>query len=1012
MAEARRLTDLVHGHVGRLTYLPPEDETSQLGSLHTSRVTSEAPQFKVIGSSAELYPPSKSPAPEVSSNLWQERRTQRRWLLQAHPEAFMGNSALQGLLEENMNRFSKVEGEASDRPLLSIGQMTNVSDPWRVTGAPMLAVATGESGELLRLARVDESKWQWGHNKDTVLNLSVIDPDDVDEEVIWSSDGLPISQVKFATSHTRYDVVRWLIVQKQTSTTILQPEYHKVPVSQTSTGDDGFQQRLSRIDPNSVATLSHKKTGGNAQVDVAFNPNSKGQQPQIAIMDECGYWTVWDVIGNKKNNTRLSLQKCGHISEGLLSELPLITEFPAEKHGILFVGTAKVDSFWDDATQDANEANGLAGRSSHLLLWNREKYETIDLESNMALPRLSILAQSKVKPDSILDIRVSPVDQNHIFVLTMRNLYWIDLFAPSRGEDASPKPTILAACPHIIDGEGLRMTTCSASKDRQDAAIVFTFSPSHRQIHTYWFERSKEKGLPEWHRQVLTFPHENAASQGNIQSLEIHPVQLTRKGDSASGLGSKYLDAGVHFYQGSMLTKDLGVRYCICASVKDQDMQITLPTGRVGRSKTDQAHRWRKKRKQFLRQMGDAFVLPDGIADAELDELVRPPFQSKDLGSQDTRASGVLGPIHLKFDFICRALRDHLFAISTQSHDIPSGLLSAIQGHIAEGLAEGSLPLSTWKEISEGVDNQQLENGDDAAQHDMLDLFLEDDGHTVVTQLGRQTSQEWVRSLISLSHLNQTYVDLWLDPLEGRLPEEDERARQGWVADIARDMFLATAGVMVQDVPLLGAAGGDDGEERLQSQATSVRIKSSQSSDPVIPSSPTSTTSNTTSDAAIRRLQLLAPSLRLDKMASAKQSTVLSYWPTERGVSTENYVSSVAVASDRKFDEARQRLRKIENKRKAQAEKYKLPPFMRQGSESRRATQGSSQVRSQRDEVTELPALPAPPPAQFMSSQQRVPESSQSQGLFGPSFAMSQPVSGVFGDRKKVKKGKRKSGFR
>ena len=70
----------------------------------------------------------------------------------------MGNSALQELLEENMNRYSKVEGEAVDRPLLSIGQMTNVADSSRVKGALMLAAVTGESGELLRLARIDESK--------------------------------------------------------------------------------------------------------------------------------------------------------------------------------------------------------------------------------------------------------------------------------------------------------------------------------------------------------------------------------------------------------------------------------------------------------------------------------------------------------------------------------------------------------------------------------------------------------------------------------------------------------------------------------------------------------------------------------------------------------------------------------------------------------------------------------------------------------------------------------------
>jgi hypothetical protein len=39
--------------------------------------------------------------------------------------------------------------------------------------------------------------------------------------------------------------------------------------------------------------------------------------------------------------------------------------------------------------------------------------------------------------------------------------------------------------------------------------------------------------------------------------------------------------------------------------------------------------------------------------------------------------------------------------------------------------------------------------------------------------------------------------------------------------------------------------------------------------------------------------------------------------------------------------------------------------------------------------------------------------SSQSQGGFGPTVTMSQPIAGAFGDRKKAKKtAKKKSGFR
>ncbi|KAF9771945.1 hypothetical protein IL306_010414 [Fusarium sp. DS 682] len=935
----------------------------------------------------------------------------------------MGNSALSELLEESMNRYSKIEGEVSDQPLLAIGQMTNVSDHWRIAGSPMLAAATGESGELLRLARIDQSKWKWGHDKHATLQPSVIDPDDPDEETIWASDGLPISQVKFATSLTRYDAIRWLIVQKQTSTTILHPEYHKVPVAQSSASDlNVHQSRLSRIDPNPILTISHKETGGNAQEDVTFNPNSKSLSPQIAIVDECGYWSIWDILGTKLN-TRLFPNTCGHISDGLLNEFPSTTEHPAEKHGVLFVGKAKVDSFWEDGSQNVDDSGGLAQRSSHLLIWNREKYEVIDLTTHIALPQLSLLARPKSKPDAILDIRVSPANQNHIFVLTMRTIYWIDLFAKSKQEDEGPKPTIMISCPRLLDREGLRMATCLTPEGGQEAAMVFVFSPTHRQLQTYWFGRSIKSGLPYWHRDTLTLPQNSEATSGDIQSLEIHPVKLTLNKDTASGPGADYYRAGVQFYQGSILSKNLGVQYCICVSVKDRNMQITLPTGRVDRHKADQAQRWKRKRKQFIRHMGSAFVLPEGMADDNIHNVVKPNARSNNLDKTNSKASAVFGPIRLNLDGLRRSLQENLLAISESLHDIPPALLSAIQERITEGVAEGRLPLKTWKEIGDELGPMDLRNGFHETQPDMLDLFAGDDGQTVVTQLGRQTSQEWIRELVSLSHLNQTYVDLWLDPLEGRIPQQEEEIRRGWIADLAKDMFLATAGVMVQDMPLLGQASQEEDGRTQPTQSSVTRIKSSQSSEGRIPSSPLSATPSSSNDAAIRRLQLLAPSLRLDKMESAKRSNVLSYWPSERGISTDDYISSVAIASDRKFDEARLRLQRIENRRKAQNDKYKLPPFMREGREPKakktsvRTTAGmnpmSSPMRPQREEPNTLPPMPAAPtPAQIMSSQQGIPSSSQSQGLFGPSFAMSQPVSGIFGDRKKAKKNKRKSGFR
>lgn len=145
----------------------------------------------------------------------------------------------------------------------------------------------------------------------------------------------------------------------------------------------------------------------------------------------------------------------------------------------------------------------------------------------------------------------------------------------------------------------------------------------------------------------------------------------------------------------------------------------------------------------------------------------------------------------------------------------------------------------------------------------------------------------------------------------------------------------------------------------------------------------------------MRRLKLLVPSLEPGKLGSAKCPKILSFWPTERGVKTGDYVSSVAISTEEKFQDAKDRLQRKEAKRRALTERYKRPAFMRQGFPTR-------------DEPGP-DAASIPPSMQIMSSQQAAPESSQTQG---PWVTMSQPVAGAFGDRKKGKKAKRKSGFR
>lgn len=280
-------------------------------------------------------------------------------------------------------------------------------------------------------------------------------------------------------------------------------------------------------------------------------------------------------------------------------------------------------------------------------------------------------------------------------------------------------------------------------------------------------------------------------------------------------------------------------------------------------------------------------------------------------------------------------------------------------------------------------------------------LFGEVDEQTVLVQLGVDLPAD---PSTSLTETRERYNEIWLEPLRDRMPEEYLSTRERWIAELARDVTLETYGVAVQESPLFTSLIPPSAQLS-QSIPSSMPFPSSQISSssawgPNAPSSSQTQPSGPSPNDAFARLQLLAPTVKAGKIGKAKPAQLLSFWPSERGVDTEGYLSSVAIATEKQFDYARQRLHKIESKRRAFKDKYKLP-----SSSMRQAL--SSQVEPEHDSLR----VPMRPVAmtQYMSSQQ-APASSQSQGL--PPLMSSQPLSGPFGERKKAKKPKKKSGFR
>lgn len=299
-----------------------------------------------------------------------------------------------------------------------------------------------------------------------------------------------------------------------------------------------------------------------------------------------------------------------------------------------------------------------------------------------------------------------------------------------------------------------------------------------------------------------------------------------------------------------------------------------------------------------------------------------------------------------------------------------------------------------------------FEPPDETMRDEMETLLDENNEKTIVTPLYQYNRDEMLLSLVSLQYFQRYFAELWIDPVRNILSEDMHQIRRIWVTELARDVFLSSYGIMYQDIPLLGPASSELPEEESQRSRTGPQFGSSQiatssrsssrdwASSPA--QSPAASTTFVGPDEAVQRLRLLAKSIDTDKTDASRRSNVLAYWPKERGVDLNEYVSSVARANEELFRDAKERLQKMEARRKARSEKFRRPAFMRQGLPDINPMSSMAPTR--------------PAPMQIMSSQGG-PEATQTQ--VPVMTTMSQPVSGLFGDRKKVKKKqKKKLGFR
>ncbi|KAJ3483057.1 hypothetical protein NLG97_g7400 [Lecanicillium saksenae] len=1015
MAEAHGFAGHIYGDAGILSYrLANQRLGDQVGDLNSSRHihkgkniadndhsspnTFKEPRFSIVGASAELYPPSKTVQPNVGSDSWRMRREQQRWLIKSHPEAAMGNFAFQDPLREDMSKFKAAETLTKDRPLLAIGSMPTVTGRQDSKPVPFLASAAGESGGVLRLTLADQTGWEWGGSKDASLQLSVIDPLQTEKEIKWVSGGLPITQIKFAEGLSNQAHVRWLLVQRATSTTIFQPEHHPSLTTENQAFRGSSSNSAAMIKANPILKLQHTDTGGNAHADVAFSPAAYGRDALLALIDECGFWSIWNLQGTYRvglNTTRVMQRSFGHINSGPLQEFPIAHKFPAEKHGLLAISSPKAPEL-DPLETDTRTGSTILA-SPILLMWKADRLQAVNMHPVSLVSPLKKFWAPENKNNRIMDVQKCPATESRIFILTEKNLVWAEV------RQGQHQPTVILTIPHIGDGSLMpKMTTCALENG---TAMAFIFSPKTNQLFVHWLD-SRANGPVQWHRHVTSLPNTKGGSPlSTISQLTVTPLHLDVSGSKyPSGLGVQYKRSGVEFFQVNILFDNLSIRYGIYTTMYDPNQEIVLPTKRLAWSMTEQQRQWKKRRRHFLQHFEKAFVLPDGVTEKFLASAMQRRDVENELVSQNEPEVRAPQPVRLNMERLCLAIGCNLAETQQKGpKGLPRDLFEALQDLFDSSEPGSRAPMATWHQLAEAVgDEAEFDDVENGMETEIEKLFDATDENKIVPQVRRFNEKEPADGLVSFTYLYSEYCNLWLDSEGSRITNNIQEQRTVWVAEVARNMLFSSYGVLVQDVPVFGPQNLDVSQPRSRGPASSAILTSSPHSSQF---SHAPSESADGSDGAIARLRLLAPSLDTTQLASSKSHNLLSYWPAQRGHDPDSYVSTVAVASDDKFREARERLQRKEAKRRSHVDKFRRQSMMRQ-----------SIGRGREDEV--MGSSPGPTRVQPMSSQagprssQVGPSSSQTQAPSMPPLTMSQPVSGTFGARKKKAKPKRKSGFR
>ncbi|KAK8086326.1 hypothetical protein PG994_001300 [Apiospora phragmitis] len=1004
MAE-RRLQSSSFGHPGRPTYSNFGDEQAEeWGWQYARNHDPTAPRFESITPAQEWFSGSNHVDALPAGRNWHVAQQQKKWLMKNHPEAALGNDILGDMLAPEISGRNTSERASCQSTQLAIGEMADMRSATAVHGVPLIAMAAGSASDVLRFVRPKLEGWAPNGNGATLLHL--LGPKEP-PEASWTQETGAILRIKAVVSLRRFDPVRWLLVQRHTGTSVFRPEYQKAPVD-----PEALQENRSyapaHVNPNLLFTVPKRLTGCDSHSDVSFNPGIKSQPPQLAIIDEGGRWTVWDVNGLRSRINRRPkkhLVKCGSIRKGVRNSIAHRSSAEPRWHRICWIGSL-VDELNDDSDgeessdEQAQPAYPPLERSSTLLLCNRETLRILDLDSDTFLPDLPLLAEGS--GNCILDIHVDSGDPRYFFVITTTTLYVCGLFSandPPSSSRVVKKALILHYTLHIRDAilRDLRLAVspgpCSTN---ERTSLVHLYSRSSNWVDVFCV--TKLRTSPErimCHRDMM-------GKKLRLQTVCLSPVLAAPRPNTILTFEDRlFANLTRRYYQIFSLGTDLSLHCALGLSSGSKSTPRPLPV-----EGADDLIPKNQRQRTIIRSLAERFLVPDAL------EVFRYRIEGLQIAAgNDLRPPPPRDMIrrHVKqFHEILRQTSLDLLHMH-DSKDVDMDIYGAapfdpVYVTAQEATEARKLPLKTLLQIVQDVKlPADLEDASREWQAEIEGLSGTDPGLQVtsIARPRKAATQEQNRSLLDIFSELSSFV-------EGRNPYSIEHGMTPIVMRImACESFLSLFGMMFRDIAAFEVSEPASQDIRSSPAPGESMILSSQmSSRSATPmsSAPAEQVQSESVDGEDRAMALIRAYTGSGKTTPPKPAQRTSTWVV--GNNPTDHVWSVDINTE--VTEGMMRRARQQNK---QATKRK------RGEALLRLEWEAEQERKRK--AKSFRSTQPVPETKFFSSQASQPLQEFSlppNAVVRPSaVSMSQPLPGAFGGRsgndRPKKKQKRKGGF-